>query len=88
MGHDIAKNCRWCKTAWIGERHDCPVPSTFTLPCFRCGANVKTKPSGYGLTVDFLGPEVRVAHVGYTRIEVMCSEKCAEEQRAIEADKP
>lgn len=70
--------CRWCGEHWLTDgKHECGKPSTFTLPCYQCGGDVPTKPSGYGLSVDFLGPTVWVEHRGYSRNEVVCSEKCA-----------
>lgn len=76
-----AIKCGWCGTWWVAK-HECSEMSTFTLPCYQCGEDVATAPSGYGLSVDFLGPSVSVRHHGYTRDELCCSEECAELVRA------
>lgn len=75
--------CGWCGNRWA-VKHECRALSTFTLPCYRCGGDVASKPSGYGLAVDFLGPSVRVRHRGYSLYELCCSEKCAAAVRDAE----
>lgn len=69
--------CGWCKEWWTTSPHVCREKSTFTHPCYQCGKEIASKPSGYGLSVDFVGREVRMKHHGYSRNELVCSEACS-----------